>query len=455
MYAKVANGLSQTKPFAATASICLLHGGIGLFDAIKAYMLKLGDSKKPFLFSCLVLSGTTVAWLAYFATHGSAFAGYFVPNPSNTSMDYFSMLALIYDMDPYADGQIYPAMCFLVWRVLYHFMPGTPQGGDALFLRDYMLAQLPYIFYTIVCILVISLCVRHLLRMTNSKAASAVVVALIASGPIIFTIERGNIILLVLASLMLFVCFYDSSKKWVRYLSYVCLAFAAAIKIYPAIFALLVLSKGRIKEFIHLAIIGVVVFVLPFFAFGGLEALGTMTRSLFVASEGSASMGLGYNFSFTILARLISALFGVNVQAVPFAFTIAAFVLCLVLFFLCKPTWQKAFLLALMCVWIPSFSYTYVLIFFIPAVALFLVDPARGKRDYLYLGLFVLLFIPYAFPDVAFVSAIRGGVGTGLPWGCLIINFVLVAFVATFIWELFSPQHTNKTTEISANNLSA
>lgn len=425
-----------------------------MFGTVKTYLLKLGDSKKPFLFSCLVLVGTAVAWFAYFGTHGSAFAGYFVPNPSNTSMDYFSMLALIYDMDPYSDGQIYPAMCFLVWRVLYHFMPGIPQGGDALFLRDYMLAQLPYIFYTIACILVISLCVRHLLRAVNTKAANAVVVALITSGPIIFTIERGNIILLVLASLMLFVCFYDSSKKWVRYLSYLCLAFAAAIKIYPAIFALLVLSKRRTREFVHLVIIGVIVFVLPFFAFGGLEALGTMIQSLFVASEGSASSGLGYNFSFTILARLIAALFGVNVQAVPFAFTIAAFILCFVLFFFCKPTWQKAFLLALMCVWVPSFSYTYVLIFFVPAVVLFLVDPMREKRDYLYLGLFVLLFIPYALPEVAVVSAVRGGVGTGIMWGCLILNFVLVAFVAMFIWEQFSFQRANKTAEISTDSSS-
>lgn len=392
--------------------------------------------EKPLLFSCLAFVGAAIAWFIYFITHGSAFFSYFVPAIDNTSMDYFNMLALIHTLDPYSDASNYPAMCFLVWRILYHFMPGTSQGGEGVFLRDYMLAQLPYILYTIVCVLVVCLCARHILRTLKTGHANAVIVALLVSGPLVFTIERGNIILLALASLMLFVCFYDSPKKWMRYLSYVFLAFSASIKIYPAIFALLVLSKGRVKEFAHLAIIGVVMFMLPFFVFGGFEAFTTMIRGLFQYTATSEAGGLGYNFSFSILVKIVAALFGVKLQSVPLVLTLAAFAVCLALFFLCKTTWKKAFLLALMCVWTPSFSYTYVLIFFIPAVVLFLIVPSRGKRDYVYLGLFVLLFIPYALPEVAAVSATLGDVFLKLSWGCMIINFALVAFPALFVIDI-------------------
>lgn len=421
----------------------------------KENMANLG-SEKPLLFALLTLAGTAIAWFAYFITHGSAFAGYFVLDPDNTGMDYFNQLALLHDSNPYgAHTPNYPAMCFLVWRVLYHFMPGIPQGGDGLYLRDYMLAQLPYILYTVVCVLIIAICVRHLLRTLKTGSANAVVVALLVSGPLIFTVERGNIILLSLAALMLFVSFYDSEKRWVRYLSYVCLAFSAAIKIYPAIFALLVLFKRRRKEFMHLVVIGAVMFVAPFFTFGGVEAVKTMIEGLFSWSQFSDSKGLGYNFSFATLIKLLASFVGVTLQSVPSLLSVVPLAICLLLLFACKATWQKIFLLGLACVWVPSFSYTYVLIFFIPAVALFLVEPLATKRDYAYLGLFVLLFIPYALPDVAAVSAVRGGVGTGLPWGCLIINLVLVAFAALLAIDAGLSQRSSKASEIPQNGFPA
>lgn len=413
-----------------------------LLETVKARLSKDSNGKKALLFACLVLTGTATAWFIYCLTHGSAFASYFVPAPENTGMDYFGMLSLIYDQDLYHNRvPNYPAMCFLVWRVLYHFMPGIPQGGDRFYLRDYMFAQLPYILYTVICLLTICLCARHLLRSLKGENASVTIAALMVSGPIIFTIERGNIILLSLASLMLFVCFYDSPKRGVRYLSYLCLAFSAAIKIYPAIFALLVLRKGRLKEFIHVFIIGIVVFMLPFFAFGGIDAFLTMIRGLFGYTATSEAGGLGYNFSFSILVKIVAALLGVNLQSVPLPFTLLAFAICLALCFLCKETWKKMFLLALMCVWTPSFSYTYVLIFFIPAVVFFLIDSSRGKRDYIYLGLFALLFIPYALPEVAAVSAVLGDVFLKLSWGCMIIHFVLVTFVALFVVDIAASRH--------------
>lgn len=428
MSAKFWGCVRMSREMSFTVQLCRLLSAVGL---------KLKASRKPSLFACLVLIGTILAWFAYFATHGDAFRFYFAPDAHDTGMDYFNMLANIHGLDPYANNANYPAMCFLVWRVLYHFMPGLPQGGDGFFLRDYMLAQLPYILYIVSSVLVVALCVRHLLRTLTTSSANAVVVALLVSGPLLFTLERGNVILLALASLMLFICFYDSQKKWVRYISYICLAFSAAIKIYPAVFALLVLVKGRHREFVHIILIGMLGFVAPFFAFDGVESIKAMIGGVFLSSEMNQTAGLGSNFSFTNLIKIAVSLFGVKLQSVPSFLMLVPFIICLPLLSVCKATWKKALLLALLCVWVPSFSFTYSLILFIPATVLFLIDPPEGRLDKIYLTLFVLIFLPYALPEVPMVSVVWEGAKFTLSWGCLIVNLVLIIFLVLFIFELF------------------
>lgn len=59
----------------------------------------------------------------------------------------------------------------------------------------------------------------------------------------------------------------DSEKRWVREIGYLCLAFAAALKVYPAIFGFVLIKEKKYKEAFRLAIYGIAVFIISFLLF--------------------------------------------------------------------------------------------------------------------------------------------------------------------------------------------
>ena len=161
---------------------------------------------------------------------------------TNTSMDYFNMLSNLYTLKPYSANANYPAMCFLILRVLYHMIPLVPEGNDGFYLRNYMPAQLGYIIYTIVLILGIYELLTAFCK-KNEAENKLIAFSIIISGPFIFTLERGNIILVALLFLLLYVLLYNSDNRKYRYLAYIALAISASIKIYPALFGLMIIYK--------------------------------------------------------------------------------------------------------------------------------------------------------------------------------------------------------------------
>lgn len=92
-------------------------------------------------------------------------------------------------------------------------------------------------------------------------------------------IERGNLAFLCLVLLLFSACFKDSESKIMRELSLICIAIAAGIKLYPAMFGLLYLKEKRWKEAFRLVIYGVLFFFLPFLFTGGMPGfLGFWAR---------------------------------------------------------------------------------------------------------------------------------------------------------------------------------
>ena len=57
---------------------------------------------------------------------------------------------------------------------------------------------------------------------------------------------------------------YQSDNKIIRYLSYISLGIATGIKIFPAIFSILIIKERKWKEFGYCFIIVVAILFLPF-----------------------------------------------------------------------------------------------------------------------------------------------------------------------------------------------
>lgn len=388
-------------------------------------------------FSIAVLACVALYWLICLMTQSGNINAYFIFDHHDTGMDYFNMLANLSHVDPWCANSNYPAMCFLILRLFFRMIPLDvyADGVDGFALRENMIAQLGYILLTLFCLFVMWELLQHLAKGTKGEKI-LFAASLIFSGPMFFLLERGNLLLLSLASLLGYFALYDSPKRSRRYIGYVCLAFSASIKIYPAIFGLLVPMKKRWKETGHLIIIGIAVFLLPFFCFNGFDSLRAMFRGFISAANTILGFGTGYNYSFRKLLTLLAAMMGHYNETWPVWVLIVPLTIGLWIIIVGDQEWKKLFGMTLLCIWLPDFSYTYTLVFFfLPLVSFFCREREVCQFDTLYTVLFVLLMIPYMVPMLPGIDAVTGVIGFPASWATMIVNYVIIFFVFSILLE--------------------
>ena len=380
----------------------------------------------------ITLGSLVCFWLDY----GNNLSAYFITDWTNTGMDYFNMLAAVSQGDPYANYANWPPMCFLILRFLFHFVP-RGEGVDlsnGFAMRDYMPAALPYLVYVVACLLVIGFATMRLLRGSKPIVQCSMLAATILCGPMMFALERGNIILISFASLLVYLALYTSASKPVRYVAYVFLGMSVATKMYPAVFAFLILFTGNKKEFVSAALISLALSILPFFAFGGIGSIRNMIEGVFLSS--SFDFGLGLNYSFQNLVRIAAAMFGCKVEAIPAYASAVPLALCAIMLLVSREEWTRVFSLGLMCVWVPAFSYTYSLIFLLPAVVM-LVSSESAAACWKKISAFflALVFALYALPVLPSVSLLLNEPKLPLAGGCVLGNAAILALAVVVLFH--------------------
>lgn len=329
-------------------------------------------------------------------------------------------------MSIYETKVIYPAFCFVLWSVMYSAIPEPFRGMSSLELRTYQWT----LFGFVLVLLVTVICLWELLKKSyrrNSVENVIFALSMILSGPMLFAIERGNIILLAFAFIFIFGLYYNSANKYLRYLSYIALAVAAAIKIYPALFGMLIISHKRWKESFIAVGFGIIIFVLPFMEFGGLSSIATLFQNIISASPEIANRGCGINCSFANLIKIVQMLGGNIAIRQTMVFKIIPACIAGFIYMTNNEEWKKMFAIVLFCIWVPEFSYTYTLIFFILPFLSFLKNNEKMKViDGIYMVLFIIIFLPTAtavFPQIDIVGA-----QYPLSGSILMINGSIIAF---------------------------
>lgn len=368
--------------------------------------------------------GELLFWVITLYNRGQLLDSYFINDFYDTSMDYFNMLASIEGLDPYAQNTNYPAMCFLLWRILYHIVPYTVENQNGFFLKSFMPAQLGYILFSLLSIVII----RDLLKLNLNASAfekSLLSLSLLLSGPFLFTLERGNIILLSFLFLLIFIQFYNADKKYIRFLSYIALAISASIKIYPALFGIMILNKKRYKEALITVILGILFFLLPFWAFGGFNSFLNMLHGISISSAIQSNRGMGYNFCFFNLIKIFFALLGIAVNHIPVFVKIIPTLFCVLIYSCNKEEWKKLYAITLLCIWIPDFSYTYTLILFlIPLISYLKEENLFSTRKHCVFSiLYLIIFLPMALPIVPQLDVVNAKFPLNMP--TLIINLAI------------------------------
>lgn len=384
--------------------------------------------------SLIVIIATFIFVAINLFTRSAYLNSYFIPDWQDSFMDFFNTMESVRMGDPYYADANYPPLVFLLFKVLYHIViPGDISNlpnprGEAFEMRSYMPSMLMMLLMYLECSLIIALCIRKMMRGQCSGAIDLFVVSVFVSGPFVFLLERGNVLLITFSLVMLFFTFQDSEKRWQRVLGCMSLAAAASMKLYPAIFAILLLKEKRYRSFWLTVVLGVALFVLPFFFFEGVSSISAFFNGLLKSSSEQGARGFGLNYSFYNLISLIMGMIGVRVELPASFLSLVALLISLVVFLCAESHWQKVFACSLACVWVPSFSYTYTLVMFVPV---FIVMAAQGELDKRSLPVLILLTVTQVMLPSSVVWFDNSGYLYSLHWMCFLGNMAIL--IATII----------------------
>lgn len=365
-----------------------------------------------------------------FATGGNSIKLMFFHSGSSTDlfMDFMNSIRDGGSPDVYtARNNMYPPFCIMIFRFFSWLIdPNLVSSGFDK--RKNVLADqtavMIYFVFAIICILAM---IRIIETYANSKTvgklrtqASIFSFLMIISYPVLFCLERGNMLILSVIFAMFFMFFKDSENPLIRELSYISLACSAGIKIYPALFGLILIAEKKYKDAVRLMIYGIIIMVFPIVFF--LDEFKTQPASIdfgifpllranaIVTSEESSSFFVKliknlFTFATTKKSRL--NLSSVSIQNIVFMLAssnaqTAAKIVCgiteviaLFCLFKTKETWKRYFLLTYLILNVPSASNSYALSFLIiPFTTFMFATKKYDKTDYIHLVLFALIFTP-------------------------------------------------------------
>lgn len=381
---------------------------------------------------------TLVSWITIFLSRGEKLSWYFHNNPLDTSMDYFNVLNLSGSDKIYEGlGNNYPPICYVIMKILHYFVPAaTPssmqianyQNVPGIFLRNYQNSLLIYLLIIIFSTLILLACINSICNQKSAIEKIIISIATIVSGPFVYMIERGNIILFAFLGIMIFIACYESNNRAIRILGYFGYAFATAIKLYPAVFAILLIRKKRWKSLAFTSVLAIAMFFIPFIAFGGVSALLGFIRGLTSFTSDFSTVGLGLQLSMSNMSKIVS-IFLPESDWLFFALPGLHVIMLIACTFVCffeESEWRVLFILGIMCSIIPSVSFTYSLVFLIPCLLNIMANNVLvNKNDLLLVLLLFSTLFTYILPIVSFPGNLNDNVTYPLYWGYVIINFSL------------------------------
>lgn len=316
---------------------------------------------------------------------------------NDSFMDFFNCLFHTAKANPYIEvDRIYPALPYVFYYLISTLIQPdiTAQSGAAI--RGSQSGLLVFALYSAITIFIFATMLYN--QKKGSKAEKILFISLVfLSTPFIYQLERANIILVALIFLMLFMNLKDSENRILREVAYICLAVSACIKIYPAIFGLLLLKEKKFKEALRCVAYGILLFVVPFIFMGGLDKIPVMIKSLTAGFGYTSSLGYGYKVNVGNTVAFLTDMVGIDIthlELVKNVFSYGFLLISVISALVLKSKWKTVTLLSVLLVAVPSFSYIYGLIFlFIPLIMFMDSEEKRSILDYIYVLFFVGIFI--------------------------------------------------------------
>ena len=360
---------------------------------------------------------------------------------SDHFMDFFNTIRDSSDLTwVYQRGTIYPPLSVLI---MYMFSAMIPREMATIgFLRRYemQLSQICVVLFfmvAFVCVLLLAKMMdRYMEKAGLDRSRYLLVFFMILSFPLTYCLERGNTSLIALVGCAFFLFFRNSESKLVRELSYIALALAAGMKMFPAVLGVILIYDKKYKAAARTIVYGVAAILIPYIIVQlitpetGLAdqveqdlAAGTANPEIF-DTDGSSGRFFSnllnwinkktyFTYNSTSAANIAYLLKTAGVVSdeagnlLGIIFFLGTEAVAFVLGFFCKKEWQKMFIVCYLMLNIHAVAMLYTLIYVIPVVVAFLCDPSRDKNpklgkkplrwDIPYLILFGIQMIPLPY----------------------------------------------------------
>ncbi len=361
------------------------------------FLKGLSPRKNPMnLFILLVSISAVIYTLIYLKIGNASFADVFFIKCGDFYMDFFNSIrdaaqgAAVYTKR----RVIYPPMANLIYLLFARFTPDVYNNSSFLSRyswTEHLSCMMLVVMISVACALVYFFIVYSNTKHGSSLKRFAFAFLAVFSVPMLFLIERGNILIFTLIALMIYAFTYNSESKYKREIGLICLAFAFSIKLYPVVFGWFLIADKRFKDALRCALYGVLMLLIPSFFFGGPICFYHIFQNIVNFSSGSGS-------TLSVIMKYIGATGAVK-TLIEFAAYAWVFV-CGVCFAISpfirtsKPwkTWILGFV-TILC--IPSLTAVYNWAFLIiPLIMLCNLGEKCKGAD---MTSFVMLCIPFVF----------------------------------------------------------
>ena len=373
--------------------------------------MKKNNIHKLFLISIIICFIATV--FIGMISYGESLRGFLFIDINDSFMDFFNPILHAYERNPYTRiDVIYPPICYVFYWLLSLFIPTIYFEEYAYSIRASQEGLFVFITYMVVTVIVLFYLIDKLLDI--SKYRILYITCILLSAPFLYLYERANIIVWALIFIMFFIAYKDSGSKVLRELSYIFLALAFSIKIYPALFGILLLKDKKYFESLRCILYGVFLFFSPFLLMGGFSKIPVMINSLKSGASNTLNIyqGLGYKVNYSNTVSMVFSLFTGRLNESYFIIGsyITYFLLIIfVLFcFIIKEKWKLYALICSVMIGVPGFSFQYTIILMTIPLIVFLNKNDYEYLDYVYMILFVMQFAFCSFAPIGFLERIEG-----------------------------------------------
>lgn len=307
--------------------------------------------------------------------------------------DYFFTLRSLLDGDPYGSSEIYMPLSYLL---LYPFSQLCDYENltiehDRVFLKECWTLPFGMVSYMLLLLLMSLLFWHSLQKLNRHKYLSNwSFVILLFSSVFLFSIERGNLIILSAALVNYFFAYYRDSDRRKVYFALFALCIASILKIYPAIFGLLLLREKRYKDILFCISIGLPLVFLPYLAFkGGIENIPIHLSNIANMQGEFSTRWLDF-FGITKFADLLyysvyitGPTYSILHTVLSFLNQILLLVTIAVVLFSNNSYWRNAMLLSCALILYPANSGFYCGLYFFPVLCIFMGE-ANGNKNIQY-----------------------------------------------------------------------